>query len=116
MQLGGEILIDCDPKSEFVNVRIGDHKGVLVKKVDLWAMVFTIADAKTQEKLIPIRQTEMVTYRRIHHVKLKKDMRAGQMVNVNCQINVPQVVNEGLAGTLMKPRKKTSLLLPPSSM
>lgn len=111
-QLGEDILIDVMPKSEFVNFRVGSEKGIMVKKVDLWALVFTIADPETQEKLLPVRQTEMVTYKRVHHVKLTKDVRAGHMLNVRCEINVPETVNEGLAGTLVKRREKGSILIP----
>ena len=103
IQLGKGILLDVDPKSEYVNIRCGkDDKGELVKKVDLWAVVFTIADAATQEKLMPVRQIQQVTYRRVHHIKLKRDMRAGETVNAKCEINVDQNIHEGLAGSLLK--------------
>ena len=110
LQLGEHILIDVDPKSEFVNMRVGDSKGFLVKKVDLWAVTFTIADAKTQELLMPIRQTEVSTFRRIHKVRLKKAMNEGDIMTVKCEISVPQVVEEGLAGNLM--RKRSKIVLP----
>lgn len=106
------ILIDCDPKSEWVNVRLGDAKGVVVKKVDLWAVVFTIADAKMQEQLMPVRQTEVVTYKRVHHVKITKGIKPGEMLNVKCEINVPQTIEEGLAGTLVKRREKGKIIVP----
>lgn len=106
IQLGDGVLIDCDPKSEWVNVRVGESKGILVKKVDLWAACFAMADAKTQEQLMPVRQTEMSTFVRIHKVRLKKSLNAGEIMQVKCEISVPQVVEEGLAGSLMKKRGK----------
>ncbi|MDE2233747.1 MAG: hypothetical protein KGJ90_06630 [Patescibacteria group bacterium] len=106
IEIGDHIFIDVDPSSEFLNIRVGDDKGKLVKKVDFWAVCFHIADKATQEKLLPVRQTEMSTFRRIHHVKLKKSLNAGDIVNVKCEISVPQVVEEGLAGSLMKKRGK----------
>lgn len=113
IQLGKNILLDVDPKSEFVNIRAGkDEKGELVKKVDLWAVIFTIADAATQEKMMPVRQTQVQHITRIHHIKLKKNMRAGDVVNAKCEISVEKEVIEGLAGNLMKERPKSSLILP----
>lgn len=110
IELGEGVFLDVDPKSEYINLRMDHSKGKLIKKVDLWAACFAIADGKTQEALMPVRQTEMVTFERVHHVKLKKDVREGTMLNFKCKVSVPQVVTEGLAGSLTKKRSK--ILMP----
>ena len=75
------------------------------KKIDLWSMVFAIMGPDEQEKMLPVRQTEVVTYKRIHNVKLKKAMPAGAILKVQCEINVPQTVTEGLKGMITQQKK-----------
>ncbi len=108
----GTVLIDIDPKSDEVVFRVGDSGGIPVKKVDLWSVCFTIADQKTQMDLIPVKQTEMVTYRRIHNVKLKKGLREGEILRVACEISVPEVIHENLAGNIIKRKEKPKILSP----
>jgi hypothetical protein len=110
IELGDGVFVDVMPDAEDVNVRVGDSKGVRVKKVDLWAACFAIADAKTQELLLPVRQTEMSTFIRVHKVKVKRDIKAGQVLTFHCKVSVPQVIEEGLAGSLRK--KRSSIVIP----
>lgn len=110
IELGSGVFIDVEPQSEYVYVRTGHEKGHLVKKVDLWAACFAIADAKTQEKLMPVRQTEISTFRRVHKVKVSKPLKTGDVLTFKCEISVPQVVEEGLAGSLMK--KRSAIVIP----
>ena len=116
LELGDGIFIDVDPKSEFVRFRMGDdRKGVMVRKVDLWAVVFTIADPETQERLMPVRRTEMVTFRRIHNYVLKRDVRAGTKLRIPCEVNVPQTIEENLQGNLIKRQEKGGHVFVPGS-
>lgn len=108
VELGDGILIDVDPKLDTIVIRVGQERKV-VKKVDLWAICFTIADPKTQELLMPVRQTEVATFKRIHAIQVTKPMKPGDMIKVQCEISVPQVVEEGLAGTLTKKRSPIAL-------
>ena len=110
IELGDGLFLDVKPESEYLQVRIGQEKK-LIKKVDLWAAVFAIADPDTQEKLTPVRQTQMVTYARVHTIQIKKDMHKGELLRCKCRINVPQVIEEGLAGNLKK-TIKGGLVLP----
>ena len=114
--IGDHIFVDIVPESEFVQIRLekdGRKEVTQVRKVDLYGAVFALADAKTQDALIPVRQTQMTTYKRIHTVKLKKGMREGELLRVKCEINVPTVVEEGLRGTILQKRSKGSTLLLP---
>ena len=114
IELGDGVFVDVDPKKDAVIIRIGEERKT-EKKADLWAMCFTIADAKTQEQLLPVRMTELVTYKRIHNIELKKDMRKGDIVRTMCEINVPQVIHEGLAGNLTVKRKAPGIIIPRSA-
>lgn len=106
IELGDGVLLDVVPEADFVTIRHGDSKGIKVRKVDLWAACFVMADAKMQEQLLPVRQTTMATFRRIHHVKVKRPLKPGDILNVKCEVSVPQTIEEGLAGSLTKRRGK----------
>lgn len=101
VQLGATILMDVQPDKEHVRIRIGDSEET-VKKVDLWAAIFAIADAKTQEEMMPVRQTEVMTFERIHNVRIKKDTKANTIVKVRCHVDVPVRIEENLKGLMRK--------------
>ena len=107
MQLSGAegtVEFDVDPSKETIRMTVGKEKRSF-KFGELYAMVFAIADEEKQSDMMPVRQTEVVTYRRIHNVMLKKDMKKGQKIRVSCETNVPQVVHEGLKGLVDKKAK-----------
>lgn len=91
------IFFDIDPDNEYVQVRIGTSK-CGIKKSELWGLAFAIADAKTQDDLMPVRKTEVMTYERVHKVRLKKSLNAGDIMKVRCHIDVPVAINESLKG------------------
>lgn len=101
IELGNGILLDVDPNFDYVVLRVGE-KSEKIKKVDLWAACFAIADEKTQEELMPVRKTQMMVFEKIHHVELKKDMKKGQILKVRCHVDVPLSIEENLKG-LLKP-------------
>lgn len=102
IQLGEDVFVDVDPKDEYVKVRMGNEKGSVVKKVDLWAAIFSIADSATQEKMMPIRQTQVESFERIHRVRVTKALKPGDEIRVKCHVSVEKTVIEGLAGNLTK--------------
>lgn len=106
----GDVTFDVHPKSDWIDVTIGKEHGK-IKYSDLFGMVFTIADPKRQEEMMPVRQTEVMRYRKVHAVQLKKDMHKGEIMKVRCETDVPLTVVEGLRG-LVEKEKKTTLILP----
>ena len=110
---GDSLLVDVDPSKSEIVFRIGKHR-VHVSKTELWGFCFAIGDEATQEKLMPVRQTEVMKYTRVHTIKLKKDMRAGETLRARCEIDVPLTVVEGLQG-MVRPRS-SSVILPPVPM
>lgn len=114
IQIGDSLLLDVVPGEEFIQVRVLDGKGhehkTMVRRVDLYAATFAIADAKTQEELLPVRKTEMMTFERIHNVRLKKDMKANQIMKVKCHVDVPLRIEENLKGLLRDPGQVSPLL------
>ncbi len=104
IQIGNRILVDIDPDIDYVQMRMGDGAGhevtERIKKVDLYAAVFALADAKTQDALMPVRQTRMMTFERIHNVQMKKDMKKGQILKIRCHMDVPLQIEESLKGII----------------
>ncbi len=89
------VVFTCDPRTKWVTVKIGAKKG-RVKKNDLWMMVFMISKEKQQDDMIPEEDIEMMQFVRQHQVKATKDIKAGEMITVNCNVNVPMTVVESL--------------------
>lgn len=103
------IQFDFDPADKFLTVKIGKETA-RVKYVDLWGVVYALGDERQMEQITPVRQTEVMVYERVHNVKLKKNMRAGEIMKVRCKIDVPVTIVEGLAGFKEKaPSKIISL-------
>lgn len=104
------ILIDVDPTDTHLNIRIGD-KNVKVSKSEFWGVCFMMADEKTQESLMPVRQTEMMSFERIHRVRVTKDLIKGQTLKFKCKVDVPVAVVDSLKGVLDKEQKRSRFLL-----
>lgn len=92
------VMLESDKASEYVRVKAqkGDE-GVLIKKTDLWTIWFAIADEKTQEQLLPVKKTIMSQFERVHQIRLKTDMKAGEVVTAKCLVDVEKVVRDGIA-------------------
>ena len=103
----GELEFEVDPDIEMFRVKIG-KQWKRFKKSDLWSMVFVIATPEQQEQMIPVRRSEVLTYRRIHRIQLKNDMKKGQVVKCKCEINVEQTVVEGLKGMIEQQASKVT--------
>lgn len=104
MQLGADILIDRDPENKKIKVTVKGKEGTC-DFMDLWAAVFAMSGPEEQEKMMPVRQTEVTHYDRQHRIRLLKDMKKGEIVTANCHISVPTSVVEGLKGMVEKETK-----------
>lgn len=114
IQIGKGILIDIDPDAEYVQVRMISGKKEVkerVKKVYLYAAIFAIADPKTQDSLMPVRQTQVMTFEKIHNVQLKKNMLKGQILKVRCHVDVPMRIEENLRGLVADPKATVNTIL-----
>ncbi len=86
---------------EFVEITIGNEIS-LIKRSDLYGLTFVLGDSATQDALMPVRKTQIRKYYKQHTVKVKKDMKIGDEIVVNCQIDVPLTIEEGLSGLMGK--------------
>ena len=101
----GTAEFNVDPGQDTFRLTMGKETKSF-KKIDLFALIFAIMGPDEQEKMLPVRQTEVVTYRRVHNVKLKKAMPAGAIVKVSCEMNVEKTVAEGLKGMIDQQKAK----------
>jgi hypothetical protein len=114
IQIGKGILIDIDPDAEYVQMRMVSGKTEVkerVKKSDLYAAIFHIADPKTQDAMMPVRQTQVMTFERIHNIQVKKDMRKGQIIKVRCHVDVPTRIEENLRGLVADAKAAVNTVL-----
>lgn len=106
-------VFEYEPKTKYLTITIGKEKRRL-KKTDLWMLVFMMSKGKQQDDLIPVWEKDMVQFTRQHKIKATKDIKAGEMVQFHCDVNVPKIVVESLLlengitdpSTVMKPMQK----------
>ncbi|RJO60384.1 hypothetical protein C4544_05155 [candidate division WS5 bacterium] len=68
----------------------------VIKRQDLFSFMFMTGTPEQQELMTPVRETKIVKHVRQHRVVAKKDIKVGQQLIVNCEVNVPVAVYEGL--------------------
>lgn len=111
-----EVEVNKNNKIEdYVEFRVKDESGNWIKSYikikELYALIFMLVGKEEQEALMPIKQTEVRTYERQHRIKLKKDMKKGEIVVANCRINVPLIIENRLRGIIGN-RKSKGILVP----
>ena len=113
MQLSGRdgtAEFNVDPKEDTFRLTM-DGVTKTFKIIDLWALTFAMVGPEHQEKMMPVRQTELVTYRGFHKIKLKKNMNKGDILTARYEMNVPQTVVEGLNGMIEQEKVKRGIPL-----
>jgi len=94
--LGDKVVITTNGK-DTLEVCVGKNCSVINRK-DLYGLTFVLGDNETQDALMPARQTVVRKYVKQHRVKVKKDVKAGEELVVNCETDIPLTVEEGLRG------------------
>lgn len=106
----GDLTIFRIPGDDWIEVEMKHGDGKVKQKVrlvDLWSVVYAMCDTEQQEKMMPVRQTEVMAFKRVHTVMAKKNVKKGDIIRFSCQVNVPVSVVEGLQG-LVKEKKTHS--------
>jgi hypothetical protein len=96
-----------DKTHDAVRIKLGD-KEAIIKIDDLFGLAYTLASPEQQAELMPVRHTTVTKYFKQHVVKAKRDIKKGDQLIVNCEINVPTVVEDGLRRDIFK--KKGSMI------
>ena len=102
VKLAKGIEMKLDPKSKHVEIIVLGNpvRSYKVKKTDLWAIAFAIADEKTQEQMMPVRKTIMTQFIREYRIKATKDVKQGEFLTFRVNIDMPKVVEEELTGAI----------------
>jgi hypothetical protein len=94
MKVGEAILAPLDKRR--VKLTLG-KKSTEMDYKDLWGAVFVLGEGKYRDEMLPLRQKEMMVFSRKHVIKVSKDLKAGETVNVWCEVNIPKIVVESIA-------------------
>lgn len=84
-----------------------DGKEQIIDREDLYALMMLFGDEKQQEELIPVIQTKVKAIRRLLKVRVKKDMRRGEIMAFPYTYFIPEAVYERLL--LDKPNEYSSV-------
>jgi hypothetical protein len=90
------------PKGDMVKISIGKAtKSIPIK--EFWGIAFSMTqDKEMKDKLIPVRQEDMMHFKKVHTVQVKKDMKAGETLTFTHIIDVPLTVIDGFRDILRK--------------
>lgn len=94
--------VNYDKKhKDYIRITIAGVTSV-IKRDDLWNFVFVLVETDKQEKMVPVRKQEMEQYVKQHTVELQKDMKKGDIMAVNCMVNVRKEVADAVRRDLEK--------------
>ncbi len=92
----GGVKMSVNKKGDEVRVQIGKEIRV-IKALELWGVAFSFTqDPEIRAKLMPVQAKEIMKFKKVHTVQLKKDMKAGETLQFSCIIDVPTYVIEGM--------------------
>jgi hypothetical protein len=94
--------LTIEPKGKVVNITIGKAKKSIPIK-EFWGIAFAMStDKEMKDKLLPVRQTEMMKFKKVHTVELKNDMKKGEKLVFTHVIDVPLTVIAGMRDIIEK--------------
>lgn len=92
----GGVTFSINAKKDLVKVSVGKETRY-IKAADLWGVAFNMTeDKEMRDKLMPVRTTEVMKFKKVHTVAVKNDMKAGETLQFTCIIDVPTYVIDGL--------------------
>ena len=104
-----DLEINWDPnRKDLIKVTLA-NKVSIISKDDLWNFVFSIVQTDKQQQMIPVKKQEMEQYVKQHTVELQKDMKKGEIMAVNCKVNVRQEVADAVRRELEEENLSTHL-------
>jgi len=77
-----------------VRIDMGAASAVITH-ADLWGMAFAISDGEMKDKIMPVRKDEMMRFKKVHSIRLERDMKAGEILTTSCVVDVPERIVEG---------------------
>lgn len=80
-----------EEKKDYIKLSIED-KTAIIKYTDLFSFMFFLATKEQQAKMIPVKEELGNQYMKQIHVRLSKDLKAGEEMVVNVPINIPEII------------------------
>ena len=93
--------IECivKPEKDVVELKVKDIT-CFVRMDDIYALALLILKPDQKDSLLPVQQTTIRKYFKQHRVKVKKDIKKGQDLVVNCEIDVPLMIEQNIKAFL----------------
>lgn len=79
-----------------IELKLGKNKTIVEYK-ELWGAIFVLSDKERQDAMMPVRKEERMVFSRQIQIKLKNDMKAGEVVKAWTEISIPQTIVEAIA-------------------
>lgn len=76
----------------------------IIKFSDLYAFVWSLADAKQKEEMIPAVIKTVRHLEKIHKVRVTKPIREGEFLNVRCITPVEENTVQAIKGLIERPK------------
>lgn len=73
-----------------------EGKEEVVELKDLYALLMLFGDDHMQDKLIPVKETEMVLIERMLHIRPKKDIKSGELMTFPYRYTVSKATYDEL--------------------
>ncbi len=64
---------------------------------ELWGVIFVLSEKEQQDAMMPARKEERMVFSRKHTIEAMKDIKAGDTINVWCEVSIPKTVVEAIA-------------------
>lgn len=93
---GEPVELTFDPRvQDIVVIRVGTEESIVNMK-DLYQFVFQCSDENDQMGLIPHRKEEVRKFKKQHVVRAQKDIKKGDEMVVNCEVDIAETVVKGM--------------------
>lgn len=66
----------------------GEIEQETIERDELYSLLMLFGNDEQQEKLMPVRKTEMVLIERMLHIRVRKNLRAGEYLTVPYQYSI----------------------------
>ena len=94
--------VNWDKKhKDCIKLAIGKSEAI-IPKAELFQLLFTVSNAEQQAEMMTVKKEEVRPFARKHVVKVLKDLKAGDILSVHCEVNVPEIVSEAFKRQYIK--------------
>lgn len=84
--------IPCEINEDGVTISIPGGETIVVSQQELVTLAFVAAKPEFQDYLVKSTTQEVRVYKKQHTVKVQKDLKAGEEMVVNCEVNIPVLI------------------------